>query len=163
MLGLFFSFYLTKVNRCGIVKEGIFVGVNGERDSFAAVKKKKKPSATTPYSNIDGLTTMHGLSILLELLVCLLCFGTTFCLLSIWPPTQERDQERKKEGGYKEKKQQHIFYAAELFLLQKESKWPFIPIAAYGTFPSVDPINFNTLVLPCISKLPSHFWCLLVP
>lgn len=57
MVVVFFSFSLTKVNRCGIVKEGIFVGVNGETDSSAAVKKKK-PS-TTPYSNIDGLTTMH--------------------------------------------------------------------------------------------------------
>lgn len=106
LVGFFFPFYLTKVNRCGTV-EVIFAGVNGETD-FSAAVKKKKPSATIPYSNIDGLTTTHVVSILLELLVCLLYFGTTFCLLSIGHPTQGmqgREQERKKKEGYKEKRQ----------------------------------------------------------
>lgn len=78
----------------------------------------------------------------------------------------EGGREWESNEGRKEKKaekQQHIFYAAVFFFLQKESKWTFISIAAHGTFLSVDPINFNTQVLTSTSKLPSHFWSLLVP
>lgn len=119
----------------------------------------KNLCAAVPYSTIGGFTTMHELDILLELLVCSSAHWTN--ILPIVLRAYHRGVgPRKKEREKNSSSSSSSTFFMLLSFLQKESKWPF---AAYGTFLSVDPINFKTQVLPHTSKLSSRFWSLFVP
>lgn len=103
---------------------------------------------------------MHELDIFLELLVCSPAHWTNILpivLRAYHRGVGPRKKEREKNSS--SSSSSSTFFML-LSFLPKESKWPF---AAYGTFLSVDPINFKTQVLPHTSKLSSRFWSLFVP